>query len=867
MRKSLFALVLAAQAAAHAQEPGDGQAQRVEVIGSRITRVDGETSLPVQIIQRKEIDESGVQTTEDLLGRLTGNSTSTREALSVGTNATPGLSAASLRGLGATATLVLLNGRRLANYAATDNGAAVDLHAIPLAAIQRVEILKDGASALYGSDAIAGVINFVTRDDFQDGELTLNAGTTQGGGAARKREVLAFGHGDPARDGYNLFGVVDHQQVNALAARQRSFSASSVHPQDGSDYTSSTSFPSNIPLGNGLFANDAAPACTAFTVYKSGGCNYNPARQIDDLPPSNQTTALGRATMRIAPDVDAYAEALYETDRLVYRIAPAPVSAISTGGIVDIDIPTSSPFYPQGLGLTGDLTNVHYRTVSLGPRTSASDSVNERAVAGLRGTWLGWDFDGGASLSESHVAYSLLSGNVSSTALESAFATGQIDPFADSGPAGDALLASTQVTGEARSSQGITRMVDFHASKEVLRLPAGPLALALGGEWRRETLRDDEAALSGDIAGGIFNPPKSGGRSVQALFVELDATLLKGLEAQVALRRDRYSDFGDTVNPKASLAWRPVPAVLLRASGGTGFRAPTLSELYTAQSASLADLDGPDPVRCPVTHLDSDCDLVFLNGTGGNPALKPMHSNQFGAGMVLEPAHDLDISVDYWRIRLRDNITGLDPGDIVNDQAAFAGYITRGPVDPAFPGLPGPILRVDTYNLNLSRLVTSGYDVGAGYRSAPSALGRFSARLDGTFIASAQAITYLGVRHSPLGAYRNGLVIPRWHHELTSGWERGPWTLTLSQGFSSSYVDVNPTSDGAARRVGSTSVFDAQVACDFSKRLTLRLGARNLFDRNPPYSNQNTNAQPGYEPSIDDPRGRFVYATLTARFR
>ena len=865
MQLRLVALVLITQSVAHAQDVADDQTQKVEVVGSRISRVDTETALPVQIIGRKQIDDSGVQTTEELVGKLTANTNGTPEALSIGNDGSPGKSSASLRGLGPVGTLVLLNGRRLANYAF--DGAGIDLHAIPLAAIQRVEILKDGASALYGSDAIAGVINFVTRSDFQSGELTLNGGTTQGGGAARTRETLAFGHGDPQKDGYNLFGVVDHQRAGELAARQRSFSATSYRPQDNVDGTSGNSFPANILLPNSPALNPAAPGCTPFTVYKNGGCYYNPATQIDDLPPSNQTAALGRATVRLGPEVDAFAEALYETDRLLYKLAAMPVFSGVTNGAFEIDVPTTSPFYPRGLGLTQDLFDVHYRTVSLGPRVSESDSVNERGVAGLKGAWAGWDFDSAVSLAESHASYGFVSGYVGTNELASAFATGEIDPFADSGPAGDALLAGAQLKGKFRSAQGITRMVDLHASREVAQLPGGPLALAIGAEWRRETLRDAEAPLAADVAGGTSSFPRSGARNVRAAFVELDGPIVKGLEGQVAARYDHYSDFGNSVTPKASLAWRPNSELLLRASGGRGFRAPTLPELDGARTTSVNDLQQTDPVRCPITHLDSDCDLVIAVGGGSNPALKPMRSTQRGFGAVLQPTREMNVSVDYWNFRIDGNITDIDTSAILADPTGFARYITRGPTDPAFPGLPGPIVQIDQYLENVSRLVTTGYDISGGYRSEPTSAGRFSVGLEGTFITRSSALTFYGVGHSALGAYINGFYIPRWRHELTFGWERGPCTVTLSQSFSSGYTDEVGGNDTSIRRVGSTSLWDGQVAYDVSKMTSLRLGARNLFDRNPPFSRQADYAQPNYNPTTNDPRGRFVYATVTARFQ
>ncbi len=272
-------------------------------------------------------------------------------------------------------------------------------------------------------------------------------------------------------------------------------------------------------------------------------------------------------------------------------------------------------------------------------------------------------------------------------------------------------------------------------------------------------------------------------------------------------------------------------------------------------------------MRCPVTRLDSDCDLVVPVGSGGNPELKPMRSTQRGLGVVLQATHEMNVSVDYWNFRIDGNITNIDPSTILADQATFSGYITRGPADPAFPGLPGPIVLVDSYLENVSRLVTTGYDISAGYSSDPSAAGRFSVGLEGTFITRSSATTFYGVQHSALGAYVNGFYIPRWRHELTFGWERGPWSATLGQSFSSGYADEVLNVGDAPRRVGSTDLWDGQVAYDATKSLTLRLGARNLFDRNPPFSHQADYAQPNYNPATNDPRGRFVYATVTARFQ
>jgi iron complex outermembrane receptor protein len=353
------------------------------------------------------------------------------------------------------------------------------------------------------------------------------------------------------------------------------------------------------------------------------------------------------------------------------------------------------------------------------------------------------------------------------------------------------------------------------------------------------------------------------------MFVELNVPLLHDLESQLALRRDQYSDFGTSWNPKAALRWQPTKSLLMRASIGRGFRAPTLPELYTARSTGLGQIDPPgDPVRCPVTHLDSDCNPVVTEASGGNPQLRPVHSTQGSAGIVLEPTPNWNVSIDYWTIRLRDDIGSLNLSTIFNDLPAYEGKnVFRGPADPAFPGLPGPIIRIETYNQNLGQTRTSGFDVGAGYRSDPSGFGRLSARLDGTLVTQWGEQLDGASFVSGLGADINGPVIPRWRHSLSLGWERGPYVVTIGQTFQSGYTDQNRLPDGSTRRVASYTLWDLQLAFAATPDLSLRLGVRNLFDRDPPFTNQSDSFQVGYDPGYADPRGRFWYATVSLRFR
>jgi iron complex outermembrane receptor protein len=207
----------------HAQE--EQKIQRVEITGSSIKRIDAETALPVQIIGREDIDKSGVTTAAELLKNISANTAPLSDGASItdGTSGQRGFNGANLRGIGVSSTLVLLNGRRLANFASPGDNAGVDLNNIPAGAIQRVEVLKDGASAIYGTDAIGGVINFITRKDYTGVELNASAAGTQEGGAGKRTASIAGGFGKLQEDRFNVFGVLDVQKLDSLRSSQRDF--------------------------------------------------------------------------------------------------------------------------------------------------------------------------------------------------------------------------------------------------------------------------------------------------------------------------------------------------------------------------------------------------------------------------------------------------------------------------------------------------------------------------------------------------------------------------------------------------------------------------------------------------------------------
>ncbi|CAG0959667.1 Colicin I receptor [Burkholderiales bacterium] len=858
---------------------------RVEVTGSHIPRPELESALPLQVITSEDIARSGATSVAGLMSQVSANLLGATDATTLG-SFNPGLSSINLRGIGAGDTLVLLNGRRVANYAF--DGSAVDVNAIPLAAIERIEILKDGASAIYGTDAVAGVVNFILRKSFAGLEVSgLGSWPEQGGGRQRQASVTA-GTGDLVKDGYNLFATVTWQKDDPLQAIDRSFSRTGYLPDAGVIQMPPTTFPSNIfdlpsvRLYNPSFSSGCAPPYSLpVSSARTPGdkCGFDEAAYRMTLPQTERVNIYGRGTLRVAPDHAVYVELAWADTKFTSSVSPTPVAAFTNPGFESTYYPAGGPYYPTAFaeanGITGDLDLV-YRTTPLGGRVSRVDTSAGRAVLGADGVVAGWDYDASLTWSRNDQSDSLRNGWVSLSRLQQAMATGLVNPFGESGPEGDALLAGTQVMGETHAARGTTLDFLVKGSRELVALPGGPLVVALGMEARRERLDNAYTSIvtEGDVLGiPIAFQSASGSRNAQALFAEASLPFAAGFEAQAAVRYDHYSDFGSTTNPKFALRWQPDPRLLLRSSWGQGFRAPPIYDLHTPQQSSFL-LFYEDPLRCPTTGADTDC-IVLPAVNGGNPDLRPETSEQFSAGIVFEPVRGLSIAVDYWNLRKSNLIGGLFPETVLGHPELYGDTnIVRGPVDPLYPTLPGPIENVILTQQNLGTLKTSGIDVDIAWRGPATPAGRFSFSLNGTYIAEwklqpqGSALGYV----SALG--RNGTdvpgPIPRWRHHASLGWQYGAWSGTLAQTFQSGYEDVNlfnTVPPPTPRQVSNYEVWDVQGRYTGWKNTTVVLGIKNLLDRDPPFSNQVFFPQVGYDPSYADPRGRTWYLQLAYAFR
>ncbi|MFN3859869.1 MAG: TonB-dependent receptor [Roseateles sp.] len=889
-RLAASAALLALSTAALAQS----QLERVQVTGTAIKRIEGETALPVQVITRAEIDKAGVTTAAELIARLSASANNLTDGGSVGYGGfrdQMGFNAANLRGLGVSSTLVLLNGRRMANFASPGDAAGVDLNSIPAAAIQRVEVLLDGASSLYGSDAIGGVINFITRKDFAGVDLNLLAGSTREGGGGKRVATLAGGFGDFGRDGFNLMAVLDVQKTSSLNAAQRKFIQELDIPGRLPDLLSSATFPGNIRLSRSQFDTlaDEGYSSNGRTVIDSrtvnpaaatgcnppanlylpdgiggaDGCTFDYMRDIELYPKSTKSSAFTRGILNLGGGHQLFAEVSLARARTFYTGTPNRVDA-------DIDVALVPAFKGSALNnLPADdedrLITVRTRLGEAGLRTSELVSNSTRFVVGTQGILAGWDYEWALNHSTSKVSDRDYQGYLNEQMIRDGFATGVISPFSKSDAKGRALYEAAQIRGEVRRATGTMDSIDFKASKALMALAGGDLAVAVGGEFRREKQDYHQSdALKNDlILGETSQGPDSDfgkSRRVGAVFGELSAPLTKQLELQAALRYERYQVSGGAASPKLGLKYVPMPELLLRASAGKGFRAPSLSDLYRPLTqGSSATLVDPVCLAADPSNTVTDCSDIWATLNYSNPNLKPEKSRQFSLGLVFEPRPGLSLNLDYWNIEKRNLISTLGEDVILSNLTKYGRYVIRDE--------DGVIDHIDLKKENRGKERISGLDLGLKLGGLKTAFGAFGLRMNGTLTLNSERQTGDGDPFiSNLGRFVNDGVVQRWRHALSVDWERGPFSATLSNSYLQGYDDQHIVGK-PDRKVGAYSLWNLSAAWQATQALMLRAGVQNLTDKSPPFSQQAWFFISGYDPSYTDTRGRYGYVSATYTFR
>jgi iron complex outermembrane receptor protein len=904
-------LGLGAFNAAQAQTASDAPApamQRVEITGSSIKRAQAEGALPVQTVTHEDIAKLGVTNTEALLSSITANTAvgGVNTASGVGSS-TYGLASASLRGIGASKTLILVNGRRLANYA-TD-GTAVDINSIPLAAVDHVEILKDGASGVYGSDAIGGVINFILRNNVNGVEVTgYGSGTKDGGGLTKKASVIA-GWGDFDTDRYNFTVAADLSKDTTIYGSQRGYAGNSWNNNGLRDQSATPSgtiysfvpttqansggvIPNTLQsggknLGNPLTqANCGVNGSTWNEV--EGSCRFNSAPYVGLVPQVERANVSASFRFKLNENNEFFIEGFHSQQKTNNNSQPSPYSTsfLSTDGAFGpanvyptIVMSPSSPYYPSAYlaanapAQLGKPIAVTYRAFDAGNRSTEDMAKQSHLVLGMRGTIKGFDYDVAYTHNSSDVSESTQQGYSNQVALVKLLSNNPaFNPWVmNQTPALAQQIYATNYVGSMIHSTLTNDSLTARASGDLVQLPAGMAKFAVGASITDEKLDLSPSAAyqSGDISGyGGQVLPLAASRSYQALFGELNVPILKNLESDLALRTDRYPDATST-NPKISFRYQPLSQLLVRASYGRGFRVAALPELNNPQTVGTSST-----FVDPVTHTSGQFNVL----SGGNPNLKPEKSEQSSIGFVIDPIPGLSLAIDYWKINVNNLVTTQSAERIVDEEAAgspaYAGMVTR---DSA-----GNITQINNVTLNAGGLKTEGIDVDARWTIAKTAnYGTFSTRLNGTYTTKYDLTLQNGtvqpsVAHSlspdgsPLDAVANGGIIFRWKHQLAFDWKFNKWGVNLTQNYQSGYYDAARADSATGTdpvHVGAFSTWDAQGSYSGFKNLQLRAGVKNLFNRKPPEAITLGNYfQGGYDPSYYDAHGATGYVSATYSF-
>ena len=901
--------LLIAESSAFAQDTT--AVQRVEITGSSIKRVDAETSEPVTVIKADDLKKQGVTTVEQIMQNVSAMQVQQTSSQSVGAG-TGGASFADLRGLGANKTLVLLNGRRIANSAF--DSSAPDINLIPFAAIERVEVLRDGASALYGTDAISGVINFITRKDYRGGTLTLGVDAPQHPGGAAHSANAGFGFGDYDKDGFNLFGFVNFDKQAAILANQRPY-YEQQYLKHGTYAASGTTFPATWEGVTNVSAADAGtpfggPAClSSQNLFPKASTTPNQCGEITTnfigfVPATEKESGLMNASFKIDENNKFNFEAFVAQSRVNAQTAPVPYGALYMhptdkyfpgNGITPL--PAGTVISPDQSGHPGavndDALFIKFRTVMLGNREDDNTATQGRFSAGLEGDLADWDYNVAVTLNTNHTQDYLKSGysdinvlatqdtNPDSVTYGGYYLNPAINPFGAQTAAGTALLnqAAAAAVGVLQSGQGTVKQIDGHASRDLGDwLHAGrPAALALGFEARNEkfTQQANAPVAEAVIASTGLDPTElnTGKRDVYAGFFELNVPILKSLDVTAAARYDKYSDFGNTTNPKASFRFQPVKSFLLRGSYSTGFRAPSLFELHASQVYGTSVGGDNDPVNCPggvqkAGAPTSACNNQFEELTGGNLNLKPEKSKNATLGLVLEPFNNFTAELDYYHISFTNEI-GIVPDKDMYDPSQFAQfsqyfhYNSAGQLSTDGTQCPGVNCGyVSELSLNLGGIKTDGADIALNYRANAGRFGKLNFGLQSTWVHSFKFQDVQGGQYfQNVGSYTGLNPVFRWQHNGVIDWSLDPFALGLAVHYKSGYIDFDPSN-----KVSAYTTVDLYGTYAMSKGFSFTAGVRNLTDSKAPFTNQNVLFQTGYDPRYGDPTGRTYYGRVTYSF-
>jgi iron complex outermembrane recepter protein len=879
--------------------------QEIVVTGSMIRRVNAETAEAITILKADALRDQGIENVEQALNTLTSANPSLNIASAVGTFSGGG-TYANLRGLGNGRTLVLLDGERLAPNAFIGN--AVDLSGVPFSAIDSVQVLREGASALYGSDAIAGVINFITKKNYQGGEVQVNLDHPQETGGGSGEADFTFGHGDLASDGYNFMITGSYHKQEELQAAQRAFSTEGFSPALGIPNTNFPgSWPGMILDANGNLWQSGYPACAGnpqLTTY-FGDCSYRYSAATDLLPESREISGMASFTKALPANNQVQVQ---------YFWTQSELNGYSGPMFYDFQMNPASPYFPTASQLRCDRGPANCSTATpdlAGPidaiwtdpnnsRYGGNLNVEQRVLLTFSGSNAGWDYFTDLNYSKNTNDNRETGGIPNESVLApGGVLSNLINPFGPQSAAGQALINSSYINGVYQVGEYTRWSVDGHASHPLGdALNSGtPATVAFGATVSGERYTNATTPYNNLVsaATGLTDSAVEGTRKVQAAFVELDVPITKALDLDISDRQDRYSDFGTTNNAKLSVRYQPVEFLTLRGTASTGFRAPTLNNLYSPGflAASTSGTMGQGNPFCQPGSYTAEwtpatCQAQGIGLFGGNSHLTPESSENFDFGVIVQPIQDMGITLDYYRILLKNTIGGVPPNAIYGDPTAFSNYIVPATSGTYAGTLPPTIAEasvchpytlptcgyIDQQFSNTGRITTDGIDLSVQYLQH-TAIGTFHEDLEGTAVTQFLQQQYNG---GPLLNLVGNLQLQglnpafRWQHNVRVDWTSPGkmWAGGLSDRFYSGYYDEfgsGPTNSGPVPKVGSYSLVDGYVSVNPMEQLTVLFGIKNILNTSPPPTNASqNNFAAGYNALIADPLLRNFYINLKYKF-
>ncbi|QYG04753.1 TonB-dependent receptor [Janthinobacterium sp. PAMC25594] len=834
---------------AHAEEA----MARVNVTGSNIRVSEKEGASAVQVITAKELKASGKTSVSDVLRAISANSGNSYNEQYTG-SFSAGTSGLSLRGIGQQNTLILVNGRRVASYATAQDlqQTFVDLNSLPMAAVQRIEVLKDGASSVYGSDAVAGVVNIILYKEFTGTDITAQwGGSTQGTGQHEKSAALQTGFGKLEEDGYSVVFSVDAQQRDKLQQSDVAWlrDADFRQQQRGSLGWNVTNYAGADPtqtLGGVRGPLQLVP----YSAINPDGAGqvlaYNPSPYETLIPGIQRIHSSLRGTVKLNADTEAYVDLLHSYSRADQTFsAPLTVSsslrAWNNGtkrlDTIPVVLPVGHPNNPGATPLPFTAT-----LFDLGPRLKQDKVTFYRALAGVKGTLAGWDWDTAVAHSSSKLEETVQN-FVNRYEFQKVLADGSynfFDPSQNSEAVRNRLRLST-----LRPAESTLDTLDFSAAKDIWNLPAGPLGFAAGFQWRREKMdsQTSTAVLSGTELRPALNIIE-GSRSVSALFAEFNVPVVKNLSVNVAGRADHYSDFGNAFSPKASARYQAAPWLLLRGTVSRAFRAPSLPEITDSTAVSYTGVIDP---RDPLTPTLSRGVTVI---TIANPALRPERSKNLNLGVVISPTSSSSIGLDYYRIRQEGVIGTESATTTLDNELTSPEKVARG--------ADGRITTLYRQFRNQGQRDVSGIDLDLRQRFVDQDWGkltlagqlsrvlRFAEPLsDGAPLTNGAGTNYFG-------------SIPKWRGVTSATWEQGKWSSTLTWNYVGSYAQQQHLDESVA----AFSTFDVTSSWQVTPKANVTFIVQNLANKRAPWDYSAS----GFDFTQSDPRGRFASLKLNYKF-